>query len=207
MSSASWPRAWSWSTPRGASSTPTPRPSASGATTTPGRCPRPGRASRAGSRSATPPASRSRPSAGRLALALAGERFDDVEYRFAGPDGAERWARCAGGPLRLEDGQDGAWVSFRDVGREETILRELREERDLVTALVDLSPLAVAVARAPDLILELANDVAKGLRPELAMVGMPVAAVFPEAGPAGFLDLLLAGRRDRPDGVGRGRVP
>jgi GAF domain-containing protein len=126
-----------------------------------------------------------------VALALAGEHFDDVEYWFAAPDGAERWARCAGGPLRLEDGQDGAWVSFRDVGREETILRELREERDLVTALVDLSPLAVAVARAPDLILELANDVAKGLRPELAMVGMPVAAVFPEAGPAGLLDLLL----------------
>ncbi|MET0833218.1 MAG: PAS domain-containing protein, partial [Actinomycetota bacterium] len=126
-----------------------------------------------------------------VALALAGERFDAVEYWFAGPDGAERWARCAGGPLRLEGGRDGAWVSFRDVGREETILRELRDERDLVTALVDLSPLAVAVARAPDLILELANDVAKGLRPELAMVGMPVAAVFPEAGPAGFLDLLL----------------
>ena len=58
-----------------------------------------------------------------VALALAGERFDAVEYWFAGPDGAERWARCAGGPLRLEGGRDGAWVSFRDVGREETILR------------------------------------------------------------------------------------
>ena len=124
-------------------------------------------------------------------LLLAGERFDDVDLQVAGDDGVARTVRCAGGPLTLEDGQAGAWVSFRDVGREETILRELREERDLVTALVDLSPLAVAVARAPDLVLELANDVAKALRPDLLMVGRPLAEVFPEAGPAGFLDLLV----------------
>jgi serine phosphatase RsbU (regulator of sigma subunit) len=124
------------------------------------------------------------------ARVLAGERLDDLEFQLAGHDGTIRWVRCAGGPVELESGQAGAWVSFRDVGREETILRELREERDLVTALVDLSPLAVAVARAPDLVLELANDVARALRPELAMVGMPVAEVFPEAGPAGLLALL-----------------
>ncbi len=124
-------------------------------------------------------------------LLLAGERFDDVDLQVAGDDGVARTVRCAGGPLELEDGQAGAWVSFRDVGREETILRELREERDLVTALVDLSPLAVAVARAPELVLELANDVAKALRPDLPMVGMPLAEVFPEAGPAGVLDLLV----------------
>jgi serine phosphatase RsbU (regulator of sigma subunit) len=124
-------------------------------------------------------------------LVLTGERFDDVDLQVAGDDGVARTVRCAGGPLQLEDGQAGAWISFRDVGREETILHELREERDLVTALVDLSPLAVAVARAPGLVLELANDVAKGLRPDLPMVGMPLAEVFPEAGPAGFLDLLL----------------
>ena len=124
-------------------------------------------------------------------LLLAGERFDDVDLQVAGDDGVARTVRCAGGPLALEDGQAGAWISFRDIGREETILRELREERDLVTALVDLSPLAVAVARAPELVLELANDVAKALRPGLLMVGMPLAEVFPEAGPAGVLDLLV----------------
>ena len=124
------------------------------------------------------------------ARALAGDRIDDLQYEFVGPDGVPRWARCAGGPVELEGGEHGAWISFRDVGREETILRELREERDLVTALVDLSPLAVAVARAPELILELANDVARALRPEPPMVGRPVAEVFPEAGPAGFLDML-----------------
>ncbi|HEV3498608.1 MAG TPA: PAS domain-containing protein, partial [Actinomycetes bacterium] len=123
--------------------------------------------------------------------ALAGERLDDLEFQLVRRDGAIRWVRCAGGPVELEGGQRGAWISFRDVGREEAILRELREERDLVTALVDLSPLAVAVARAPDLVLELVNDVAKALRPELVMVGRPVAEVFPEAGPAGFLDQLL----------------
>ncbi|HJW62732.1 MAG TPA: PAS domain-containing protein, partial [Actinomycetes bacterium] len=125
-----------------------------------------------------------------VARALAGDRIDDLQYEFVGPDGVPRWARCAGGPVELEGGEHGAWISFRDVGREETILRELREERDLVTALVDLSPLAVAVARAPELILELANDVARALRPEPPMVGRPVAEVFPEAGPAGFLDML-----------------
>jgi serine phosphatase RsbU (regulator of sigma subunit)/PAS domain-containing protein len=124
------------------------------------------------------------------ARALAGERVDDLQYQFVGHDGVSRWVRCAGGTVELEGGDLGAWVSFRDVGREETILRELREERDLVTALVDLSPLAVAVARAPDLVLELVNDVAKALRPEVEMVGRPVAEVFPEAGPAGFLDQL-----------------
>jgi serine phosphatase RsbU (regulator of sigma subunit) len=124
------------------------------------------------------------------ALALAGHPVDDLQFRFTGQDGVARWVRCAGGPVELEGGQAGAWISFREVGREETILRELREERDLVTALVDLSPLAVAVVRAPDFVVELANDVAKSLRPELRMVGMPVAEVFPEAGPAGFLDLL-----------------
>jgi GAF domain-containing protein/PAS domain-containing protein len=125
-----------------------------------------------------------------VARALAGDRIDDLQYEFVGPDGVPRWARCAGGPVELEGGGHGAWISFRDVGREETILRELREERDLVTALVDLSPLAVAVARAPELILELANDVARALRPEPPMVGRPVAEVFPEAEPAGFLDML-----------------
>jgi serine phosphatase RsbU (regulator of sigma subunit)/PAS domain-containing protein len=124
--------------------------------------------------------------------ALAGERLDDLEFQLAHGDGTIRRVRCAGGPVELEGGQAGAWVSFRDVGREEAILRELREERDLVTALVDLSPLAVAVARAPDLVLELVNDVAKALRPELVMVGRPLAEVFPEAAPAGFLDQLLA---------------
>jgi serine phosphatase RsbU (regulator of sigma subunit)/PAS domain-containing protein len=122
--------------------------------------------------------------------ALAGERLDGLEFQLARRDGSSHWVRCAGGPVELAGGQTGAWISFRDVGREEAILRELREERDLVAALVDMSPLAVAVVRAPDLVVELANDVAKALRPETEMVGTPVAQVFPEAQPAGFLDLL-----------------
>jgi serine phosphatase RsbU (regulator of sigma subunit) len=125
-----------------------------------------------------------------VARILAGEQVDDLQFRFVGQDGVSRWVRCAGGPVELEGGQPGAFVSFRDVGREETILRELREERDLVTALVDLSPLAVALVRTPDLVIELANDVAKALAPTAQMVGRPVAEVFPEAGPAGFLDQL-----------------
>jgi serine phosphatase RsbU (regulator of sigma subunit)/PAS domain-containing protein len=125
------------------------------------------------------------------ARVLAGERVEELQFQFVAQDGVARWVRCTGGPVELDGGETGAWVSFRDVGREETILRELREERDLVTALVDMSPLAVAVARAPDMVVELANDVAKALRPDKPMVGAPVAEVFPEAGPAGFLDLLL----------------
>jgi PAS domain S-box-containing protein len=125
------------------------------------------------------------------ARALAGEHVEELQLQFVGRDGVARWVRCTGGPIELDGGEAGAWVSFRDVGREETILRELREERDLVTALVDLSPLAVAVARAPELVLELVNDVAKSLRPDRLMVGAPLAEVFPEAGPAGFLDQLL----------------
>jgi serine phosphatase RsbU (regulator of sigma subunit)/PAS domain-containing protein len=124
------------------------------------------------------------------ARVLAGERVDDLQYQFVAEDGVARWVRCAGGLVDLEGGERAAWVSFRDVGREETILRELRDERDLVATLVDQSPLAVAVVRAPDLVLELVNDVAKSLRPGLAMAGRPVAEVFPEAGPAGFLDQL-----------------
>jgi serine phosphatase RsbU (regulator of sigma subunit)/PAS domain-containing protein len=124
--------------------------------------------------------------------ALAGERLDGLEFQLVRRDGSIRWVRCAGGPVELEvGGGNGAWISFRDVGREEAILRELREERDLVTALVDMSPLAVAVVRAPELVVELANDVAKALRPEVDMVGTPVAQVFPEAQAAGFLDQLL----------------
>jgi serine phosphatase RsbU (regulator of sigma subunit)/PAS domain-containing protein len=122
--------------------------------------------------------------------ALAGERVDEVQFQLVGRDGVPRWVRCAGGPLELEGGAPGAWVSFRDVGREETVVRELREERDLVAALVDLSPLAVAVVRAPDLIIELANDVARSLAPGAPMVGGAVGEVFPQAGPAGFLDQL-----------------
>jgi len=121
---------------------------------------------------------------------LAGERVDNLQYQFVGQDGVLRWVRCAGGLVDLGGGQRGAWISFRDVGREETILRELRDERDLVAALVDRSPLAVAVVRAPDLVVELANDVARSLRPGLQMVGVPLAEVFPEAGPAGLLDQL-----------------
>jgi serine phosphatase RsbU (regulator of sigma subunit)/PAS domain-containing protein len=122
--------------------------------------------------------------------ALAGERLDGYEFQLVRRDGSIRQVRCAGGPVELEGGGTGAWISFRDVGREETILRELREERDLVTALVDMSPLAVAVVRAPELVVELTNDVAKALRPEVDMVGTPMAEVFPEAQAAGFLDLL-----------------
>jgi serine phosphatase RsbU (regulator of sigma subunit)/PAS domain-containing protein len=122
--------------------------------------------------------------------ALAGERFDDLDCLLVGGDGTARRVRCAGGPVELSDGEAGAWVSVRDVGREETILRELREERDLVAALVDLSPLAVAVLRAPEMVVELVNDVAKALRPDVQMVGATAAEVFPEAAPAGFLDLL-----------------
>jgi serine phosphatase RsbU (regulator of sigma subunit)/PAS domain-containing protein len=124
------------------------------------------------------------------ARALAGERFDDVDCLFLDRDGSQRRVRCAGGPVELEGGERGAWVSFRDVDREETILRELREERDLVGALVDMSPIAIAVARAPDMVVELANDVAKALRPDTRMVGRRVAEIFPEAEPAGFVDVL-----------------
>jgi serine phosphatase RsbU (regulator of sigma subunit) len=73
---------------------------------------------------------------------------------------------------------------------QEAIPRELRDDRDLLAALIDLSPMAIAVVRAPDLVVELANDVARALRPERPMVGMRVPEVFPEAGPAGFLELL-----------------
>jgi serine phosphatase RsbU (regulator of sigma subunit)/PAS domain-containing protein len=125
-----------------------------------------------------------------VARALAGERLEEVDYLFLGRDGDSRRLRCFGGPLELEGGEPGGWVNLRDVGREETILRELREERDLVAALVDISPVAIAVVRAPDLVVELANDVAKALRPEVQMVGMTAGEVFPEAGPAGFLDRL-----------------
>jgi len=121
---------------------------------------------------------------------LAGERVDDLQFQFVGQDGVARWVRCAGGPIDLGGGEPGAWISFRDVGREETILRELREERDLVAALVDQSPLAVAVVRAPDLVIELANDVARSLAPEVRMVGMRVGEVFSEAAAVGFLDQL-----------------
>jgi len=121
---------------------------------------------------------------------LAGERVDDLQFQFVGQDGVARWVRCAGGPIDLGGGEPGAWISFRDVGREETILRELREERDLVAALVDQSPLAVAVVRAPDLVIELANDVARSLAPEVRMVGMRVGEVFSEAASVGFLDQL-----------------
>ena len=121
---------------------------------------------------------------------LAGDRVDDLQFQFVGQDGVARWVRCAGGLIDLAGGERGAWISFRDVGREETILRELREERDLVTALVDQSPLAVAVVRAPDLVIELANDVARSLAPAVQMAGTEVGEVFPEAGPAGFLDQL-----------------
>ncbi|HEX8132054.1 MAG TPA: PAS domain-containing protein, partial [Actinomycetes bacterium] len=69
-----------------------------------------------------------------VARALAGEHFDDRDCLFLGRDGTRRRVRCAGGPVQLPGGDRGGWVSFRDVGREETILRELREERDLVGA-------------------------------------------------------------------------
>src|SRR4029453_12782108 len=101
--------------------------------------------------------------------------------------GTTRRVRWAGGPVGLEGGEAGAWGSLRDVGREETILGELREERDLVAAPVDLSPFAVAVVRAPDLVIELANDVARSLAPAVVMVAAAGGEVFPRAGPAGFL--------------------
>jgi serine phosphatase RsbU (regulator of sigma subunit)/PAS domain-containing protein len=125
-----------------------------------------------------------------LGRALAGERFQDLDCLFLGRDGVTRRVRCAGGPVELEDGGRGGWVHARDVGREEQILRDLRDERDLTAALVDRSPLAIAVASGPDMVVELANDVAKALRPEAEMVGRRVAEVFPEAGPAGLLDVL-----------------
>jgi PAS domain-containing protein len=112
------------------------------------------------------------------ARVLAGERVEELQFQFVAQDGVARWVRCTGGPVELDGGETGAWVSFRDVGREETILRELREERDLVTALVDMSPLAVAVARAPDMVVELANDVAKALRPD-----KPVGRRWPRCSP------------------------
>jgi PAS domain-containing protein len=139
------------------------------------------------------------------ARVLAGERIDDVQYQFVGQDGVLRWVRCAGGLVELEGGPRGAWISFRDVGREETILRELRDERDLVAALVDRSPLAVAVVRAPELVVELANDVAKSLRPGVTMVGMPLAELFPEVGPAG--SSTSSARWRRPGRRCRSRTP
>jgi len=125
-----------------------------------------------------------------LARALRGERYSGSDCLFRRRDGSERIVRCAGGPVELADGGTGGWVGFRDVSREETILRDLREERDLSAALVDHSPLAIAVLRAPGLELELVNHVFAGLRPEAGMVGRTVAEVFPEAGPAGFTGML-----------------
>jgi serine phosphatase RsbU (regulator of sigma subunit)/PAS domain-containing protein len=125
-----------------------------------------------------------------LARALRGERFDGFQCRFRRRDGGERIVRCAGGPVALDGDEPGAWVSFHDVSEQESVVRDLREERDLSAALVDHSSLAIALLRAPGLELELVNHVFAAMRPEAEMVGRTVEEVFPEAGPAGFVATL-----------------
>ena len=124
-----------------------------------------------------------------IGRAVRGQRFHELDCVFHGWDGVERRVRCAGGPVELAGGEPGGWVSFRDVSHEEQILAELRDERDLNAALVQHSPLAISVMRAPDMVYELVNPVFAGLRPDVDMLGRPGLEVFPEAAEAGFFDL------------------
>jgi serine phosphatase RsbU (regulator of sigma subunit)/PAS domain-containing protein len=122
--------------------------------------------------------------------ALAGHPFERLDVVMVGADGVKRPVRCSGGPMELGPGQAGAWVQLLDTGSEAAIVDDLREERDLVRALVEHSPLGKAVVRVPEMTLELVNEVFAGLRPELDMTGRQLAAVWPETAAGGWPDLL-----------------
>jgi serine phosphatase RsbU (regulator of sigma subunit)/PAS domain-containing protein len=139
----------------------------------------------------TAPDGRLLPAAERpVTRALAGHPFGRLDVVLVGADGVRRPVRCSGGPLELGPGEPGGWVQLLDTGSEAAIVDDLREEHDLVAALVEQSPLGKAVVRAPEMTVELVNDVFAGLRPELEMTGEPLAAVWPEAVAGGWPELL-----------------
>jgi len=86
----------------------------------------------------------------------AGESFD-VEVRFHRPDGELRWLRVQGNP-KIDSG---SVVTLRgtvqDITDQKQMERDLRQERNLVTGIVETNPVGIAVVNAEG-DLSFAND-------------------------------------------------
>lgn len=85
------------------------------------------------------------------------ERPFDVEFRARVADGSYRWHLSRGDPVRAKNGNITQWLGtstdIHDLKTAEEKLKrvehELRQERKLLSTIIDLLPVAVAVARAP----------------------------------------------------------
>ena len=124
------------------------------------------------------------------ARAAAGETLHGDDLVLLTPDGTRRMLRFTGGPLELDGGDPGGWVQVRGVDDESAVLEELREERDLVTALVEHSPLAIAVVRVPELTVELGNRTFAAFASGTEPVGQRLDEVWPGLGRTGLLEVL-----------------
>jgi serine phosphatase RsbU (regulator of sigma subunit)/PAS domain-containing protein len=125
-----------------------------------------------------------------MVRATAGEVVEGTALLLLTPDGARRPLRFAAGPVALDDGRPGAWLAISDAAAETATVDALREERDLVAALVQQSPVGIAVLRADDLVVELTNRRFVDIGPEELGAGHRIDEVWPGLARSGLLEVL-----------------
>jgi PAS domain S-box-containing protein len=90
--------------------------------------------------------------------AIENENRVTVKLRNYRNDGTEFWNRVSIAPVRDEDGSVVNYVGFQqDVTERKQLERELREEHDILTGILDTSPIGIAVV-GPDGTLSFANE-------------------------------------------------
>jgi serine phosphatase RsbU (regulator of sigma subunit)/PAS domain-containing protein len=125
-----------------------------------------------------------------MVRARAGQVVEGTALVLVTADGARRPLRFAAGPVQLDDGQPGAWMTVSDAAAETATVDALREERDLVAALVQQSPVGIAVLRAEDLVVELTNRRFVDIGPEELGAGHRIDEVWPGLARTGLLEVL-----------------
>ncbi|MDF1801000.1 MAG: PAS domain S-box protein [Planctomycetota bacterium] len=84
-----------------------------------------------------------------LLLALGGKRVQDLELRVLPRDGEERWITLNAGPIRGRSGEViAAFESMQDTTVRRSLTTKLAESQDLLEALFEQAPIAIACAMA-----------------------------------------------------------
>jgi serine phosphatase RsbU (regulator of sigma subunit)/PAS domain-containing protein len=125
-----------------------------------------------------------------MVRATEGQVVEGVALVLVTAEGARRPLRFAAGPVRLDAGEPGAWLAISDAAAETATVDALREERDLVAALVQQSPVGIAVLRAEDLVVELTNRRFVDIGPEELGAGHRIDEVWPGLAKTGLLEVL-----------------
>lgn len=116
----------------------------------------------------------------------------DVEFRMRKGDGSVCWCRASGDPFYNEDGSFGGYAGFcMDIHQLVEMTRQLRKSEMQVKDIIEQAPVAIAMLRGREMMIESANENILMLwGKDQSIVGKKIIKALPELEGQGFVELL-----------------